>query len=271
MSGAATSRRRRRGLVGLVVAGVVVASLAGCEYGEASGVSDVTDISARLHGTVHSTDPLPEYWFEYDSAPEVVEGVGLVFDSSTPHGEWACCGPMETASDVATGLTPDTTYQYRFCIRTEDGRGQCGGAASFRTKPDDRDVVSGSISVPIVPELGSYVGVSASVRAEPDGSDPVGRVSRVPGTYYFRYPDSGDATCLRILGNRVAIGFVGEYQEVAGQPDIPQVVFIEDNGVGGDRFGHQILDSAPLDCPDPSTTPVTWTTAVQGDITLTDH
>ena len=72
MSGAA-STRRRRGLVGLIVAGVVVASLAGCEYGEATGVSDVTDISATLHGTVHSTDPLPEYWFEYDDAPHVVE------------------------------------------------------------------------------------------------------------------------------------------------------------------------------------------------------
>ncbi len=268
--GGRSTMRGRRAVVAVVAVGLVVASLAGCEYGEASGVSNVTDISATLHGTVHSDDPLPRFWFEYDDAPVVVEGVGLTFDSSTPVDQWACCGPMETASRTITGLTPSTTYQYRFCIRTEDDGGLCGAPSSFTTKPDDRDVVSGSVSVPIVPELGSYVGVSASVRAEPDGSDPVGPVSRVPGTHYFRYPDSGDATCLRIVGDRAAIGFVADYQGF-GAPDVPQVVFVEDNGTSGDRFGHQIVDAAPLDCPDPSTATVDWTTAVQGDITITDR
>lgn len=264
------TRGGRRRLAGLAVVGLSVAALAGCEYGEATGVSEVTDISARMHGTVHSTDPLPEYWFEYDDAPELVDGV-LVFDSSTPHGEWACCGPMETASDVATNLSPDTTYQYRFCIRTEDGGGLCGAPASFRTKPDDRDRVAGAIWSPPVVPLGPGPGIEVDVRAEPDGSDPVGLVSVTPGSYYFRFPDSGPATCLRIVGNRVAIGFVVVDPTGAGMPDISQVVFVEDNGPSGDRWARVTVPDAPLDCPDPSTAAVSWTTPVNGNITITDR
>jgi hypothetical protein len=259
VTGTRPTRRRRRRLAAAVVATVVLLAAAGCEYGEATGVSDVTDISATLHGTVHSTDLLPEYWFEYDDAPRHVEGQGLVFASRTFGGEWACCGPMLTATDVAGGLRPDTTYHYRFCIRTEDGRGMCGAPKTFRTKPDDRDVVAGSVAVPIAPELGAAHAVSVSVRAEPDGSVPVGRVSRLMGTYYFRYPDAGAATCLRIVGNRAAIGFVAE------------IVYVEDNGATGDRFTHELTAAAPLDCPDPSTTTLPWMTAVQGDITITDR
>ncbi len=119
--------------------------------------------------------------------------------------------------------------------------------------------------------LGPGPGIEVDVRAESDGSEPVGLVSVTPGSYYFRLPDSGPATCLRIVGNRVAIGFVVVDPTGAGMPDISQVVFVEDNGPSGDRWARVTVPDAPLDCPDPSTAAVSWTTPVSGNITITDR
>jgi hypothetical protein len=264
-----TSSSRIRRLLAAPVAVAALAALAGCEFGEASGVSHVTDISATLHGTVHSTDPTPRYWFEYDPDPTVVDGV-LIFAHKSFENEWACCGPMTSASMDVSGLTPDTTYHYRFCIETETGGGTCGAPDSFTTRPANRDVVDGVVSIPIMPQLGYVDGVSVRVRAEPDSTLPVGRASRIPGSYYFRVEDEGEATCLRISGNRAAVGFVdsGAY---SGEPGPPQVVFVEDNGPTGDRFGHLIVDEVPTECPDPATAEVTWKTATYGDVTVIDH
>lgn len=264
---------RRRGRKVLRIAGLVAAvilagtSLAGCERGEVAGVTGVSDVWATLHGTVHSNDPTPRYWFEYDPSPTLADGQ-LTFASSTPQNQWACCGPMLSASTRIEGLTPATTYHYRFCIRTESGGGLCGTPSSFTTRPDDRDVVRGSVAIPIFPELGYYQGVSLHVRAEPDGSSPLGWVSRAPGSSYFRLPDQGEATCLRVVGNRAAAGFVATTDEGT---EVPQVVFVEDNGPSGDRFGHLLVDHEPLECPDPATSAVPWNVAAEGDITITDH
>lgn len=265
-----TTRRRRgrRARLG-VVAGLAALGLAACDYGEATHATEVTDVSARLHGNVHSSDPLPQVWFEYDAQPEVVDGA-LVFDASTPIQQWACCGPMETASSVVSGLEPGTTYHYRMCVRTESGGGLCGAPVQLTTKPDDRDVVEGHLAIPIYPELGYVDGVSVSVRAEPDSSDPVGAASRSPGTHYFRLADTGSVTCLHIVGNRAAIGFVADYEDF-GAPDVPVVVYVEDNGDGGDRFADTTLTEPPVDCPDPATAAVDWRLAAQGDITIVDH
>lgn len=195
----------------------------------------------------------------------------LTFASSTLQNEWACCGPMLTAAMPVSGLSPDTTYHYRLCIRTEPGGGLCGRADTFTTRPDDRDVVEGSLSIAIMPELGAYDGVSASVRAEPDSSSPVGRASRIPGSHHFRFPDSGDATCLRVSGNRAAVGFLTEDELGTGEPPAAHVVFFEDNGPSGDRFGHLIVAETPTDCPDPATAEVAWKVATNGNVTITDH
>jgi hypothetical protein len=177
---------------------------------------------------------------------------------------------MSEISGAVTGLTASTAYQYRLCIRNEDGGGLCGAPGTFTTKPDDRDVVQGSLGIPIVPELGYVEGVAVSVRAEPDGSQPVGQVSRSPGSAYFRVPDTGPATCPRIVGNRAAIGFVASFTDLDPTvPDIPQVVFVEDNGPTGDRFASVTVDETPTACPDPSS--VTLKAAVTGDVTITDH
>jgi hypothetical protein len=108
------------------------------------------------------------------------------------------------------------------------------------------------------------------VRAEPDSSEPVGTASRLPGSSYFRYPDSGSATCLRIVGNRAAIGFVALDELGSGAPPVPQVVFVEDNGSSGDRFTHVFTQETPLECPDPSDGAIAWKTATLGNVTITD-
>lgn len=258
----------RGSVMALGVAAVL--SLTACDYGEATGVSNVTDISATLHGDVHSSDPTPKYWFEYDTSPEAIDGK-LTFANATPPNEWACCGPMTSASRTIEGLTADTPYHYRFCIETESGGGLCGASDSFTTRPDDRDVVDGTIYIPVAPELGANDGVAVSVRAEPDGSLPIGEVSRVPGSFYFRWPDSGPATCLRIEGNRAAIGFDAIDTTGSGLPPVPQVVFVEDNGPTGDRFTHLLVAETPTTCPDPDDASITWKVAEEGDLVITDN
>ena len=268
MSSKPASHSRRWGPI--IALGAALVFLTSCEYGEATGVSDLTDMSATLHGDVHSGDPTPRHWFEYDQNPTVVDGK-LTFASSTYENEWSCCGPMLSAAMVVTGLSPDTTYYYRFCIRTDSGAGLCGGPDTFTTRPADRDSVEGSLAIPIMPELGYVDGVSASVRAEPDSSSPVGVASRIPGSYYFRIADRGEATCLRISGNRAAVGFVNAETPDTGDPPVSQIVFFEDNGSSGDRFGHLIVGETPASCPDPATAAVTWKVAIQGDVVITDH
>jgi hypothetical protein len=267
--GISKHRRVVRNRVGVVACCVVALVLVGCERGEVSGTSQVTDISATMHGTVHSDDPLPRYWFEYDPAPKVVDGQ-LTFASKTAVGQRGCCGPMLAASGTATGLTPDTEYYYRFCIRTDRETGMCGAPGTFRTKPDNRDKVEGSIGIPVFPQLGAYDSVSANVRAEPDGSDPVGTASRLPGSSYFRYPDSGSVTCLRVVGNRAAVGFVAVDDLGSGAGPFPQVIFVEDNGPGGDRFTHILTEDTPEDCPDPTDPSLIWKTSTIGNLTVTD-
>lgn len=261
------TRSRLRQAFGGVAVLAVLATLTSCEYGEATGVTKVTDVSATLHGAVHSTDPTPKYWWEYDTEPTVVDG-NLTFAHKTAVGEvWG--GPMLTGSRAVTGLSPDATYHYRFCIQTDSGRGLCGAPDTFTTRPADRDVVEGEVGVWGI-GLGGDPAVSVSVRAEPDSSVPIGRIQRLPGSHYHRFPDSGDVTCLRISGNRAAVGFTAEHLD-GSDPGPPQVVFIEDNGPTGDRFGHLVVDDTPTDCPDPATAAVTWLVAELGDVTITDH
>lgn len=257
-----------RSCTALAAVTLAVMSLVGCQRGEVAGVTGISDVSATLHGTVHSDDPTPTYWFEYDPSPEVVDGT-LRFESSSPRNRWGCCGPMLTASTNVTGLEPETTYWYRLCIENGDGLGMCGAAGSFTTR-EPGDSVEGEIGIPVIPELGYGFGVTVSARSAADGSDPTGQVSRTPGSYYFRWPDNGTVTCMRVVGNRASIGFVATDYIGHGEPDVAQVVFVEDNGPSGDRFGHQIVDEAPLECPDP-TTFEDLSTATVGDLTVVDR
>lgn len=176
---------------------------------------------------------------------------------------------MLTASTNVAELEPETTYWYRFCIENSDGRGLCGAAGSFSTR-EPGDSVEGQAGIEPFPPLGGGRELSVSARSTADGSDPTGWISRSPGSSFFRLPDSGSVTCMRVTGNRAAIGFAATDYTGSGQPDVPQVVFVEDNGPSGDRFGHQIVDEAPLECPDP-TTFEDLATATVGNITVVDR
>ena len=66
---------------GCAVVAVAALALVGCDRGDTAGVTHLTDISATLHGTINSSEPATQTWFEYDTHPEVIDGV-LVFDGA---------------------------------------------------------------------------------------------------------------------------------------------------------------------------------------------
>ena len=82
----------------------------------------------------------------------------------------------------------------------------------------------------------------------------MGNASIAPGSVYFKIPDAGRVTCLRIVGNRAAVGFIADPVDL-GQPNpqpIPRVLYVEDNGQTGDRIGFGSLHAPYSDCPTPT-------------------
>ena len=83
-------------------------------------------------------------------------------------------------------------------------------------------------------------GASVFATSKPGGRAPVtGDASVSPGSYYFKIPDGGAVTCLRVKGNRAAVGFVAEPLDLGQDPPpvpVPRLILIEDNGPTGDRL-----------------------------------
>ena len=65
-----------------------------------------------------------------------------------------------------------------------------------------------------------------------------GDASASPGSDYFKIPDGGAVTCLRVKGNRAAVGFVAKPQDLGQAPPpgpVQRLILIEDNRPTGDR------------------------------------
>lgn len=251
--------------LGAVTVGVLV--LAACDFGETRDATYVGDTSARLEGYVHTEEgDTVRSWFEY--------GPTWDLGSSTPE-RWytppgtALGGPVEV---VVTGLDEGTTYYYRHCVRGADAA-ICGTRLSFTTTAGRDSVLGLGISQEI-PALGYHVGANLDVSSAPDGSNAEGYASRSPGAIYFRVPDQGEVTCLRVDGNRAAVGFLADYTDYdPGLPLVPVVVYVEDNGASGDRFTVDLPAEAPTTCPDPDATldSVAGETVIRGGFVVHDH
>jgi hypothetical protein len=235
--------RCRKASVG-VVALVVV--LAACGWGETKPVRNVTDQAAQLTGSVHNTVTGPtSYWFEY--------GKTTGYGSSTPHRSLnvADVDKGYPVSEPVIGLDEGTTYHSKLCATGADGKGICGGDQTFATT-QGRDSVTGNGYVIVIPQIGYAIGAELSgVSSSSGGANPVGDAKTGPGSYYFKIPDQGPVTCLRVDGNRAAIGFMVQPPDGIAPPDaqpFPKLIFIEDNGPTGDRFGvGSVAD--PTTCP----------------------
>jgi hypothetical protein len=241
--------RRVLGGTGIAaVAAVGAVALSSCAAGTTTAATHVTDVDATLQGTV--TDTVVEsadWWFEWGTTTD--------YGQSTPHHTMSIpfAGQAFSVAEDLHGLAPGTTYHDRVCTRGADGGGVCGADQAFTTS-SGRDSVTGT---GIVLDLGFGYVIGADVYATSgdDGAGPVaGDGSVSPGTTYFKIPDEGTVTCLRVAGNRAAVGLMITPPDL-GQGDLtpfPRLVFIEDNGPTGDRLGFGTIAAPATDCPVPT-------------------
>jgi hypothetical protein len=268
-------RRALRPLAVLALLVSAAAVLGACSFGTTGEATDVTDVGARLSGLVRNTTAEPTaYWFEY--------GRTTIYGSSTPRATVNVAPQGSHPVDVQLrGLAEASTYHYRLCTEGSDGLGTCGADRVFTTTTG-RDSVSGRGAVLSIPEIGYAIAATAYATSGPDGATPVNGVAVTsPGRVYFKVGDGGPVSCLRVEGNRAAVGFVATTD--IGQPDpqpIPIMLFVEDNGTSGDRIGHVQLAEPATTCPVPTdadfgpfivggiTVPPVVTS---GDFTVHDH
>jgi hypothetical protein len=237
---------RFRRSVSVLVAGAVV--LCGCSFGVTGASDELTDVSARVSGVVGSAKPdTVRWWFEY--------GITSAYANRTPHRSLsiASSSTRVAVSETMSGLSEGTTYHYRLCTLGSDDNGGCGADATFTTT-SGQDSVSGQ---GVVLDLGFGAVWGASTYAVADGASAgaaTGNAAISPGSVYFRIADAGNVTCLRIVGNRAAVGFIGKAVDL-GQPNpqpTPRVLYVEDNGPTSDRIGFGSLSEPYSDCPTPT-------------------
>lgn len=187
------------------------------------------------------------YWFEYGPT-------GAYGSSTTPAARWLRSRVGSPVTAVVDGLEPDTEYHYRLCGEDAEGVGGCGADRTVRTTPTVDSVLGSAVHRSIVPELGAVEAASVHAASASDGTAPTGRASTMPGSDYFRYPDSGPVTCLRVDGNRATVGFEVINDAAPPPPEPPRyrLIVVEDNGPTGDRVLHQPFEGDPTACPAPT-------------------
>lgn len=237
--------RRLAAVAGLVVAALLVAS---CSFGETRPADDVTDVGVTFHGLARNTvAEATTYWFEY--------GPTTSYGTSTPQQSVnaANVGQGYPVEATVGGLAEGRTYHYRLCTRGADGAGTCGRDLSATTT-SGRDSVSGT-GIVLDLGFGYVIGAQVFATSGPGGSGPVrGDAVASPGSVYFKIPDEGAVTCLRVEGNRAAIGLMVTPPDL-GQPDLtpfPRLIFVEDNGSVGDRLGFGSIAAPATTCPVPT-------------------
>jgi hypothetical protein len=99
------------------------------------------------------------------------------------------------------------------------------------------------------PPFAAAFGGDIDARSAPDGTGPSGTAVVDRGRAVLS--NSGSVSCLRVAGNRAAVGLIG--QPAGSDVAVQSVMFIEDNGPTGDRWATIDLPSTTSPCPDPAT------------------
>jgi hypothetical protein len=261
----------RRVSAALGVAAVAWLVLASCGVGKTGSADWVSDVGVRLNGQVSNDENGPiTYRFEY--------GPTEAYGSTTPTGLLSFVladQPIEVSASVS-GLSEQTTYHYRLCAYDVDGHGVCGADATVTTT-SGRDSVTGlGFLVDFAPLLGIYARVDVS--SGPTGESPIG-VGDVAGAP-ARNSRMGPVTCLRVEGNRAAIGIAANRSLPTDPPgvEVPYLIFVEDRSAAGlgDLLSIQPQAAAVTTCPVPTAADLTDTSGwgpglVHGDFVVHDH
>jgi hypothetical protein len=255
--------------VGVLVAGALV--LCGCSFGVTGASDEPTDISARVSGVVGNTNAdTTQWWFEY--------GPTSGYMNNTPHRSVsiASASSRVPVSENVSGLSEGATYHYRLCTRGSDNAGVCGADATFTTTTG-RDSVTGNGVVYDDPAHGIFFDASVYALGNSDTAGPAtGHALTNPGSESPHISDAGAVTCLRIVGNRAAVGFLADYTDFGGGL-IPRVLYVQDNGPTGDLYGIGSLSQPYSDCPTPTDASFPYFGGVlppvltSGDFTIHDH
>jgi hypothetical protein len=252
-------------LLGLAVVAAATAGLTSCKFGVTEPASRVHDTSAVLNGRAYSEEAgTTRWWFEYGPTPAL--------GSSTPEVQTHVnAGSAVPVSSLVDGLNEGTTYYYRTCAGPVGGSANCATTYQLTTGTG-RDSVTGTGIVEEIPQLGYVKGVYTDVSSDPSGGLIDGMVQAMPGVAYFRVPDEGPITCMRVVGNQAVIGFIADATEYDPEiPLVPRIIFVEDNGATGDRVSTTTI-GAPVDvCPEPSEYAATGQVTTRGNIVVHDH
>ena len=224
----------------------LVVGLAACGWGQTFPAVHVTDETAELTGVVRNSVAGPTtWWFEY--------GKTTGYGSSTPHRtvDLTTANQGYTATERVVGLEGGTTYHSKLCAADVDGHGVCGGDQPFTTGTA-QDWVSGHGYILKNVVMGMSLGGGAFATSNADGSNAAGDAGSEDLS--SRFGEAGPVTCLRVAGNRATIGFLASPPEGTGLPPgppIPRLIFMEDNGSTGDRYGVRNVADATV-CPAPT-------------------
>jgi hypothetical protein len=186
-----TSWRRAR--VGLLAC--VLLALSACGFATTQAPTDVTDESAVLRGTAHSTEAGSiTHWFEYgpttdygestpvESAQIVDSGVGL---------------PVQA---TVTGLDPATTYHFRLCVKDANGHGVCAYDNTFTTDEDSTPPVCSAVFPGSTPyALGDGATVTVTIDCA-RVTDPISFVC-FDFTFVDNLLDQDETLIIRVPGN----------------------------------------------------------------------
>lgn len=252
-------RMRQVGLAGAAASAAIV--LSSCGFGVTHGVANVFGLSATLTGVVGNTEGMVvAHWFEYGTTTEYGSTTERLADRVEPRVGL----PVEA---TVTGLEPETEYHYRLCGIEGGDTPACGKDRTFTTTASGASV-TGRGTLAEMPELANF-GASVEALSAGDGSEPLGEVIRSPSSYDFRWHDRGPVTCLRVEGNRAAVGFEVIQPGFGGEPrEIFDVLLIEDNGPTGDRLKMVSNEAPGTTCPEPNAEALDAVVLIRGDFVV---
>jgi hypothetical protein len=174
---------------GLLITAVCVA-LGGC-YASTEPATDVTQSSAKLNARGTADDGEAQSAFELWPTGTPSRPVSTGSGFRWPAG---ASGPFSTKVE---GLYPSTSYSFRICGRDIDEGGPfvCAQTLTFTTKAATQDELWGGFFGS--PSFNAYV----RAKSGPNGENASGHLSASDF--------NGFVTCLRVDGNRAAVGGVG--------------------------------------------------------------
>jgi hypothetical protein len=126
------------------------------------------------------------------------------------------------------------------------------------------------------------IGGTVEASSAADGSGATGFAESLPGVRYFRLPDRGSVTCLRVEGNRAAVGFLADPIGTGDPSDVPvpMMAFVEDNAATAtpDRWVSRQIPAIATSCPAATDAdfvdevyPTFGARVTQGDFVVHDH